>query len=738
MGETETLHTDTQVCIDFIIQWCQMSLNGKTRVISNFFSVLSSNEEKQRQRVIDEIRFDRERKELEERKKRQEEIKKKEREDREHEMMNKRKVGRPQIHSTETMNNTHSNITKVYNPSNCTFTIGGPPTVPLPVPPLSDPVLPQLSQSSSSSSSSTTSSSSSLSNPTLGTQGRPSHYVDWLSDFHLFQQIVNAMDIYRTPRGALNHLQMGVKAISVDGKQVCAATDEIFQKLSINSIRNWYTSCNNGTKYSLKPYVYEKWQHGNHEPRSNGRPYFLSTCKDLHEQLVKLCVTLREESIAVNSRVLFPIFKSFLEKNAIEFIPSRRYIRGWIRRHLKFSYKKATNNRRKLPPDWELQKEKFINRVTATAAQFSIDYSDFIINWDQTAVMLVPHAKYTYSEKGSSGVSVIGIDDKRQITAVVATTFSGELLPLQLIFGGKKSKDPKKKNKKSVPKCPDLHDEIKSWHLTQTESHWSNLESMKDYVKKIIVPFVNKKAEEGHLEQNPPRAILILDCWETHKGRPFLEWMKQKYPQFKLIFVPARCTGEIQPCDLFVQRPFKCEITNQFNDWTASSVIAQLNNGNSLDSIARKLGIKDMKKKTVEWCLSALNKMKEAPMKNMIQQGINDLGFDKMFTSENKIKAITYCTDHNIEIKNSIEAMVAQESESNPMSNSDAIEIQVELQDASRDNEDIAYAPLPSSAIVLENIISRRRTRQSRRQLSSEEDARFARELQEEEFKEMD
>ena len=39
--------------------------------------------------------------------------------------------------------------------------------------------------------------------------------------------------------------------------------------------------------------------------------------------------------------------------------------------------------------------------------------------------------------EGSKKVSIIGIDDKRQITLVLAAAMTGKLLPLQLVYQGK-------------------------------------------------------------------------------------------------------------------------------------------------------------------------------------------------------------------------------------------------------------------------------------------------------------
>ncbi|CAM6018457.1 unnamed protein product [Sphagnum balticum] len=54
-------------------------------------------------------------------------------------------------------------------------------------------------------------------------------------------------------------------------------------------------------------------------------------------------------------------------------------------------------------------------------------------------MQLVPAGNvHTYHTKNSLDVSVANVDDKRGYTAVLASTASGKMLPLQVIYGGAK------------------------------------------------------------------------------------------------------------------------------------------------------------------------------------------------------------------------------------------------------------------------------------------------------------
>lgn len=104
------------------------------------------------------------------------------------------------------------------------------------------------------------------------------------------------------------------------------------------------------------------------------------------------------------------------------------------------------------------------------------------------------------------------MEEKRQITVVLAASVEGEVLPCQAIFKGK--------TKASLPpavarKCM----EEEGHHFTATDTHWSTLGSMKEYVREVLVPYYmeQKEAMKGDLgdkwEEFP--CVGILDCWKV-------------------------------------------------------------------------------------------------------------------------------------------------------------------------------------------------------------------------------
>jgi hypothetical protein len=109
-----------------------------------------------------------------------------------------------------------------------------------------------------------------------------------------------------------------------------------------------------------------------------------------------------------------------------------------------------------------------------------------VVNNDQTCVHLIPKTKErTWENKGSKRIQVFEVENKTQITMVVSSTTNGFLLPLQIVFTGTTHRylPPSNEGKeKCMNSC---------WDLTFSENHWSTLETKKQFVHKILSPYLH-------------------------------------------------------------------------------------------------------------------------------------------------------------------------------------------------------------------------------------------------------
>ena len=97
--------------------------------------------------------------------------------------------------------------------------------------------------------------------------------------------------------------------------------------------------------------------------------------------------------------------------------------------------RKATKAARKTPPNFADIKLTCLQRVADIVHESKVP-PELVINWDQTGAKFVPASQWTLAEQCVKQVDVTGLDDKRELTALLACTLSGSLLSPQL---GKKT-----------------------------------------------------------------------------------------------------------------------------------------------------------------------------------------------------------------------------------------------------------------------------------------------------------
>ena len=331
----------------------------------------------------------------------------------------------------------------------------------------------------------------------------------------------------------------------VDAVRILQFRNPIYATLNESNLRFWYTKEKLPTEYLAKRIA------GFPKSKPTGRRSVLFA-HPAELALIKARLTaLSKAGNPMNSTVCISVMKAILANKPrviqqLKMTP--RFARHFLHREMRWTFHRTTTAACKLPKCWPQHVEKFCQRAALTIYQHKIAHPSLIINWDQTGIMLMPSPNYTYTEQGSKDAAVIGMEDKRQITAVVASTLSKELLPLQLCFKGKDES----KSKRGVPnlrRTPlGVQIEQHGWHLTQTHNHWSNQFSMRDYINKIIVPWIDAKKRQHNCPKS--HSLCIIDCWKVHISAEFRTWMTKNHPTIHLVFVPANCTAKAQPADV--------------------------------------------------------------------------------------------------------------------------------------------------------------------------------------------
>lgn len=130
--------------------------------------------------------------------------------------------------------------------------------------------------------------------------------------------------------------------------------------------------------------------------------------------------------------------------------------------------------------------------------------ADLAINWDKTGIKLVPVNSWMLAEQRSKEVSVVGKDDKREVTPLLVVSVSGDLPPRQVIYAGKTNA------------CHPNVNFPAEWHITHSPLHWSTEETMLQYIDSEVVPYFMKQRQKLELSATQP-ALAIFDAFTSRK-----------------------------------------------------------------------------------------------------------------------------------------------------------------------------------------------------------------------------
>ena len=145
-----------------------------------------------------------------------------------------------------------------------------------------------------------------------------------------------------------------------------------------------------------------------------------------------------------------------------------------------FVKRKASSSAKITPEEFDKQKKDFLRVIRNVISMDQIP-SELIVNFDQTGISYIPASSYTMEKEGVTRVEVTGKDDKGQITLLLAGSLTGKFLPPQVIYEGK------------TKRCFPPFQFPSTWNTTYTQTHWSNEESIKEYVEAVIVLYISRQ-----------------------------------------------------------------------------------------------------------------------------------------------------------------------------------------------------------------------------------------------------
>lgn len=219
---------------------------------------------------------------------------------------------------------------------------------------------------------------------------------------------------------------------------------------------------------------------------------------------------------------------------------------------------------------------------------------ELIINFDQPGLKMVPTSEWTLEVKGSKDCSIVALDNQREITGVIGIRLTGSLLPFQLIYNG------------LTDRCHSSFSFPKDWNITHSQNHWSTAETMTEYAKKVLIPYVDKVRKEiGRGEIQKCTAPALFDLFKAHQDKEFINLLHKN--KIRTIFVPPSTTEELQPCDRSVNGKLKSIPKQKFVSWYSEQVSSQLSNGVPEEKISIDLRVSEIKPAHANWLLHAFD-----------------------------------------------------------------------------------------------------------------------------------
>ena len=362
--------------------------------------------------------------------------------------------------------------------------------------------------------------------------------------------------------------------------------------------------------------------------RKRGRPALLPD--DLMTKTIETIEALRLKGAPVTAPVINAIAKGIVMANdrtilvehggylSLSYDWGRNVLYRMAREGKKMAMRMATTAKIPVAPGL-LQEVKlsFQRKIKTLKEKYSVP-EDLILNFDQTPLSYVSSGSHTLHNKGAKSVPLVGKGKKKQITGTFTVTMSGNFLPMQLIYEGK--------TPRSLPQGITFPD---GFNLTFTPNHWSNEDKVIEHLEKIVFPFVTEKRKELELADNQ-KAMLIFDVFKGQKTDRVHNTIANN--NCVSVFVPANMTNYFQPLDLTVNGAAKQFLKGKFQEWYATEIASQVNEGVDVYSIDISTKLSVMKPIHARWLAGLYDHIRNKP--DLIRKGFEMAGIVEAINKE--------------------------------------------------------------------------------------------------------
>lgn len=163
--------------------------------------------------------------------------------------------------------------------------------------------------------------------------------------------------------------------------------------------------------------------------KPQGRPLLLG--KELDKAVQDYIEALRIAGGVVNSAIVVAAANGIVSAKDASLLVSRggniSLNKNWAKSllsRMQYVKRKCSNAGKVSLPNFKMIQGVFLADIAAEVLMNDIP-DELVINWDQTGLPLVPTGNWTMHHAGEKVIPIAHVDDKRQITAVLAATLTG-------------------------------------------------------------------------------------------------------------------------------------------------------------------------------------------------------------------------------------------------------------------------------------------------------------------------
>ena len=126
----------------------------------------------------------------------------------------------------------------------------------------------------------------------------------------------------------------------------------------------------------------------------------------------------------------------------------------------------------------------------------------------------------------------------------------------------------------------------KTWHVAHTPNHWANEVTTEAYINEILLPYITSIRECKGVTSS---ALIIFDRLKGQCTPCILYLLSSN--NIHIAVVPGKCTNQLQPLDVSVNKSVKYFIRGKFQQWYSDQIRKSIDGGMEDKVVDLKLSI---------------------------------------------------------------------------------------------------------------------------------------------------